>query len=159
MKKNIKIISALLILVAILLILVGLVFNNKKKNDFSDDANKSNDDSITKLGVVVCSKNEDSTMYVYTEENTINGDKNGNFTNATSKQIYKYKDENIYQQLKNAGIDISDDTQISYNDEEKAVIYTSIINDVYNSKNEKVNITVKEYKEALESNDYTCLEK
>ena len=28
-----------------------------------------------------------------------------------------------------------------------------------NSKNEKVDITVKEYQEALENNDYTCVEK
>lgn len=154
MKNKIKLIALFLVVLAILLIVLGIVLNSKKTD------NSPNDNITPKLGIVVCTRNaDDNDNFTYIEEDTINSDKDGNFTNDVSKQIYKYKDENIYQQLKNGQIDLNDGTEISYNDSEKAIIYTKIITDVYNSKNEKVDITVKEYQEALENNDYTCVEK
>ena len=154
MKKKTKLVALILIVLAILLIVLGIVLNSKKTD------NSPNDNITLKLGIVVCTRNaDDNDNFTYIEEDTINSDKDGNFTNDVSKQIYKYKDENIYQQLKNGQIDLNDGTEISYNDSEKAIIYTKIITDVYNSKNEKVDITVKEYQEALENNDYTCVEK
>ena len=160
MKKKTKLVALILIVLAILLIVLGIVLNNKKTDNSPSDNNKTNDNITPKLGIVVCTrKADDNDNFTYIEEDTINSDKDGNFTNDVSKQIYKYKDENIYQQLKNGQIDLNDGTEISYNDSEKAIIYTKIITDVYNSKNEKVDITVKEYQEALENNDYTCVEK
>ena len=160
MKKKIKLIALILIVLAILLIVLGIVLSSKKTDNSPSNNNKTNDNITPKLGIVVCTRNDDDNdNFTYIEEDTINSDKDGNFTNDVSKQIYKYKDENIYQQLKNGQIDLNDGTEISYNDSEKAIIYTKIITDVYNSKNEKVDITVKEYQEALENNDYTCVEK
>ena len=160
MKKKTKLVALILIVLAILLIVLGIVLNNKKADNSPSDNNKTNDNITPKLGIVVCTRNaDDNDIYTYIEEDTINSDKDGNFTNDVSKQIYKYKDENIYQQLKNGQIDLNDGTEISYNDSEKAIIYTKVITDVYNSKDEKVDITVKEYQEALENNDYTCVEK
>ncbi len=160
MKKKTKLVALILIVLAILLIVLGIVLNNKKTDNSPSDNNKTNDNITPKLGIVVCTRNaDDNDNFTYIEEDTINSDKDGNFTNDVSKQIYKYKDENVYQQLKNGQIDLNDGTEISYNDSEKAIIYTKIITDVYNSKNEKVDITIKEYQEALENNDYTCVEK
>ena len=160
MKKKTKLVALILIVLAILLIVLGIVLNNKKTDNSPSDNNETNDNITPKLGIVVCTRNaDDNDIYTYIEEDTINSDKDGNFTNDVSKQIYKYKDENVYQQLKNGQIDLNDGTEISYNDSEKAIIYTKVITDVYNSKDEKVDITVKEYQEALENNDYTCVEK
>lgn len=160
MNKNNKIISIFLLLIAIILIILGIVFNNKNKPLLKGNT-ESNDSTITttKSGIIKCSKIiEDIDTYTYIEENIINSDKNGNFVNNINKQIYKYKDEEIYQQYKKSIIELIDKVEMLYNDSEKTVTYSRIIEDIYNSKNEKTDISVKEYKETLEANGYTCQE-
>lgn len=144
-KKNIITLAICLTVLSIILFTISaIIFNNNsykyKKNPY-----------------YICKdngfKNEDYTIYNIKEFSSIDGI----VVSYVSKLAAYYRNTEKYQKYINDTDYMKDKT---YDKKEKSIIYSSSVEFFYDEDGNKIDsVDYSNFKEALESNGYTCLEK